>query len=79
MIYTWEISLEKINEVKNLLKRMSTRMAARRAGVSPYTAWCISKGRYDNDEPLHGKLMEGRCPITGFKLDNKLSMAKTKL
>jgi hypothetical protein len=76
MIYTWKITEPLVIRVKELLENNSKREVARRVGVSFYTVWCISMGKYDNNEPLHGKIMEGRCPITGFKLDNKLSMGK---
>jgi hypothetical protein len=79
MIYTWKISEETINRVKELIPVAGIRGSARQSGVSFYTAWCISQGRYDNSEPLHGKLMEGRCPITGFKMSQKLSMGKKSL
>lgn len=67
MMWKWKITDEKIKEVKTLLVNNGIRESARRASVSFYTAWCISKGRYDNHEALNPKIIFGnRCPITGF-------------
>lgn len=46
------ITDEKVLEVKEKLASCSIQEAARRTRVSYYTAWCISKGKYDSDEPL---------------------------
>lgn len=63
-----KISQEKIDKIKEKIKTNSIRGAALYCGVSFYTAWCVSKGKYDTTEPLQPKkeLFLG-CPITGFK------------
>lgn len=64
------IPSSKINEVKKLLSnKAGLREAARLSGISYYTVWCISKGKYDSDRPLQAKHdIFNCCPITGFKL-----------
>lgn len=48
------IPIEKINEVKQRISigNHSLRTIARHSGVSFYTVWCVSKGKYDNCKPL---------------------------
>jgi len=62
------ITPDKIEKVKDLLKRNSIRASALYAGVSYFTAYHISKGTYDSPEPIPVKKKElfTRCPITGF-------------
>lgn len=62
------ITNEQIAEVKQYLKTDFIREAARKAGVSYTTAWHISKGNYDRDQPLQNNINPNRCPITGFVL-----------
>ena len=61
------ITPEKIDKVKDLVKRNSIRGAAKYAGISYYTANRIVHGYYENEEPLPVKINEKRCLITGFK------------
>lgn len=62
------ITPDKIEKVKDLLKRNSIRASALYAGVSFYTAWQISKGNYDTPEPIPVKKKElfNKCPIAGY-------------
>jgi len=63
------ITPEKTKQIKELLKTgLSQRHIANRAGVSQYTVWNISQGRYDSKEPLilPTKAILSKCPITGF-------------
>lgn len=62
------ITPEKINRVKILLQTNSIRESGRQANISYYTAWCISKGKYDNNYPLQQSDIINICPITGFYL-----------
>lgn len=68
MTTTYSITPDKITHVKQLLTQCGIRESARVAGVSYYTAWCISQGKYDNDQPLQQVTLINRCPITGYKL-----------
>lgn len=61
-----KITPEKIVQVKAMLTYLGIRETGRKAGISYYTAWCISKGKYDNEEPLQPRLIYNRCPITGY-------------
>jgi hypothetical protein len=62
------ITPEKIEKVKDLLKRNTIRGAARYAGISFYSAWHISKGTYDSPDPIPVKKKElfSKCPVTGW-------------
>lgn len=63
------ITPDKITQVKAMLTYLGIRESARQANISYYTAWCISKGKYDSEEPLQSKInFFSTCPITGFKL-----------
>lgn len=58
---------EKIAEIKKNLKLYGIREAGRQSQVSYYTAWAVSKGLYDNNQPLQvTDRMLSRCPITGW-------------
>jgi hypothetical protein len=65
---TRTITPEKISKVKDLVQRNSIRAAAKYAGISFYTAWCIVKGKYEDEQPLQPQINFNRCFITGFKL-----------
>lgn len=49
------ITDEKVAEIKELLKKHGIRESGRIARVSFYTAYMVSKGRYDQDGPLVDK------------------------
>lgn len=72
MRYRVTVTSTTIGRVKKLLCNNGIRETARRANVSYYTAWCVSKGKYDNDQPLQPKLCQNRCPITGFIIDKRI-------
>jgi molybdenum-dependent DNA-binding transcriptional regulator ModE len=64
------ITDNKVKEVKSLISKTGLRQAARLTGISYYTVWAISKGKYDSDEPLQQtNKWQNRCFITGFKLN----------
>lgn len=72
MKYLVTIKPPVIDKIKLLLQHNGIRETARIAGTSYYTAWCVSKGKYDNDQPLQtDRLFGDRCPITGFKKDRQ--------
>jgi hypothetical protein len=56
---------EKIAEIRKWLKH-GVREAGRRCGVSYYTAWRVSKGKYEK-QFRQEKINDSICPITGFK------------
>lgn len=63
------ITEEKVQRIKIILKNNGIRETARKSGVSYYTAWCISQGKYDSSQPLQQpKELFNKCPITGYKL-----------
>ena len=65
----WNVTItnDKVDEIKRLLKNYGIRESGRIAGVSFYTAWCVSKGKYDTNQPLQEKqLTFSKCPITGW-------------
>jgi hypothetical protein len=70
MKYLVNITKDKIVEVKKALSKTGIRESARQTNVSYYTAWCISQGKYDNDEPLQSTNSWNRCLITGIKLQD---------
>lgn len=73
MRYLVTIDKQTITRIKELLQSNGIRESARRAEVSYYTAWCVSKGKYDNDQPLqeNNNIYAQRCPITGFLIDSR--------
>ena len=61
------VTEEKVKKIKEIIKQTSIQQAAKTVGVSYYTAWCVSKGKYDSDMPLSNIFNYSICPITGFK------------
>lgn len=68
MRYFKKLNPEVIEKIKISLKKNTIRETGRKVGVSYYTAWCISQGKYDNDEPLQDlkTFQFDQCPILGM-------------
>lgn len=65
---------DKITEVKQRISdgSHSLRTIARHSGVSFYTVWCVSKGKYDSNKPLQSGRNNDGCMFLESNRNNWL-------